>query len=137
MLDKRLLVVIALLLPHGSGNQEQRFPRPYRKRTLVASGADKDATQENADGFMSSPSSPSRRRRRKGRLSFDLHGHTMHIVPPDNQLEVAGSFCEHQYDEASLTITPKSALRLGKISLSIVGAVFTAFMGTLRLLAPL
>ena len=137
MLDKRLLVVIALLLPLGSGNQEQRFPRPYRKRTLVASGAYKEATQENADGFISSPLSQPRRRRGKGRLSFDLHGHTMHIVPTNNQLEVAGNFGEEQYDEALLTITPKSALRLGKISLSIVGAVFTAFMGTLRLLAPL
>ena len=136
MLDKRLLVVITLLIPQGSGHQEHRFPRPYRKRTLVASGAEKEANSENADGFISSSSSHTRRRRRKGRLSFDLHGHTMHIVPP-NKLGFSGSFGEQQYDEASLTITPKSALQLGKLSLSIVGAVFTAFMGTLRLLAPL
>ena len=144
MLDKRLLVVTALLLPQGSGHQERyvpEAPRRYRKRTLLASSAENESTppNTNANGAISRQrrtSLQSRRRRKKGRLSFDLHGNTLHIIPTNDPLELDAHFRE-QYDEASLTITPRSALRVGNISLSALGAVFTAFMGTLRLLAPL
>ena len=140
MMDKRLLVVTALLLPIGSGNQERCLPealRRYRKRTLLASSAENESAPVNADASISRPSSPSRRRRRKGRLSVDLYGNTLHIIPPNDPQELHESSSEQPYDEVSLTITPRSAMRLGGISLSILGAVFTAFMGTLRLLTPL
>ena len=136
----RFFLVMGLFWPRVSGVPGEYMQYQSRKRTLASLSPPNEATVTGVDATLVKPSSTipvSTRRRKKGRLSIDLHGNTVHILPSDNPFELAESFSENQSDEMSLTLTPVSALRLGGISLSASGAIFAAFMGTLRLLAPL
>ena len=140
MVIDRFIFVMGLFWPIVSGVPGEYIQHQSRKRMLASLASPNDVTVAGADATLVKPSSgvpSSTRRRKKGRLSIDLHGNTVHILPSEDPFELVGSFFENQSDEMSLTITPASALRLGLISLSASGAIFAAFMGTLRILAPL
>jgi hypothetical protein len=137
MID-RFFLVMGLFWPRVSGVPGEYMQYQSRKRTLASLSPPNEATVTGVDATLPSSTIPaSTRRRKKGRLSIDLHGNTVHILPSDDPFELAERSFENQSDEMSLTLTPMSALRLGSISLSASGAIFAAFMGTLRLLAPL
>jgi len=138
MIDRRLLIVVGLILGGALGDTGPTIQPHNQKLNYLASSPAKEASSE-ADGAVPKPSAPTKRmhKRRKGRLSINLYGNTMHILPSDDPLDIAGNFFEDQSDEVSLTIGPTSAIRLAKIALAVSGTFFGAFMGTLRLLAPL
>lgn len=140
MVLDRFILVMGLFWPRVLGVPGEYIQHQSRKRMLASLSPPSEATVAGGDATLAKASSvipSSTRRRKKGRLSIDLHGNTVHMLPSDDPFELVGNFFEPQSDEMSLTLTPASAFRLGRISLSASGAIFAAFMGTLRILAPL
>jgi hypothetical protein len=97
-----------------------------------------DSVSNEKASLSSSPSSPQtisnrryRTHRQKGGIWIDFR--------PGTELPANSSFDneDQRSQEVSLTLTPESTVRLMQLAMSISISIGTAFMGTLRFLAPL
>ena len=79
---------------------------------------------------------PSSKSKSKGRIKVDLRGNIFKLTRADPPFNTT-TLQEKDDDSLSMTIDPMSTWRLLKLSFSATSSLASAFMGTLRLLAPL
>lgn len=79
------------------------------------------------------------KQQRQGRLSIDVRGNSfgMSYNNNDKNDDTLSRAMMEPTSETSLSIDPAATVRLIRIALASSGAFISAFMGTLRLLAPL